>query len=164
MHTDSPVESSHSPQRDGGAWALEPGTHDRGMACKCPVTASYRGNRGGIMQHGDDIAWAQNEALRLSDRLGGWEAVAEALAPYLLRSRAAWWSVGEGKKITEDKIEALRAYLGLPSRRRIRRRATIQVQRETRELLRAVCLPGESFDAAIVRLCRMVGTMTGEGE
>ncbi|NOZ27980.1 MAG: hypothetical protein GXP39_08010 [Chloroflexi bacterium] len=63
--------------------------------------------------------WAQKTALELHETLGTWRAVAEALAPYLAESPAAWWHVGRGEKVSREKVNALRAYLGLPQLPRI---------------------------------------------
>ena len=104
------------------------------------------------------VSWAGKAVLRLYDDLHDWQAVAQRLEPYLDLSGANWWRVGRGECVTLDKINALRAYYGLATLtasyrlRRERRRATIQVQPETRAMLRAERLDGESFDAAIRRL------------
>jgi hypothetical protein len=58
--------------------------------------------------------WAKNEALRLFDELKHWDAVAQALAAYLKLSGASWWQVSKGERITDAKINALRAHAGLP--------------------------------------------------
>ena len=58
--------------------------------------------------------WAQQEVKRLRKQLGNWQAVADVLAPYHLASRSAWWKVGKGKSITIEKVNALRAYNGVP--------------------------------------------------
>lgn len=57
-------------------------------------------------------AWAQGEALDLFGRLKHWDAVAKELAPYLKLSPAGWWHVGQGRKITRRKLNALLAHAG----------------------------------------------------
>lgn len=61
-----------------------------------------------------DALWAKNEALRLFSVFGHWDQVALVLSQYLALSGASWWHVAQGQRITEAKINALRAYNGLP--------------------------------------------------
>lgn len=61
-----------------------------------------------------DALWAKNEALRLFSVFGHWDQVALVLSQYLALSGASWWQVAHGQRITEAKINALRAYNGLP--------------------------------------------------
>lgn len=57
--------------------------------------------------------WAQQEVKKLLRQLGSWDAVAQHLKPFHKASRSAWWHVGEGRSITIEKINALRACNGM---------------------------------------------------
>lgn len=58
--------------------------------------------------------WAQREVSSLLKQLGNWQAVTDALGQYHRASRSAWWHVSQGRSITIEKINALRAYNGIP--------------------------------------------------
>lgn len=60
------------------------------------------------------VLWARDATQALHDSLGNWRKVATTLAPHLSVSPSAWWHVSRGKCITKAKINALRAYYGLP--------------------------------------------------
>ncbi len=62
-----------------------------------------------------DSTRAQRELDTLYWGLGTWDAVAAALAPHLVLSRASWWYAAPGQYITPAKIAALRAYTGTPA-------------------------------------------------
>lgn len=57
--------------------------------------------------------WAQREVKGLLKQLGSWQAVTDALAQYHRASRSAWWHVSQGRSITIEKVNALRAYNGV---------------------------------------------------
>lgn len=50
--------------------------------------------------------WTQERVLRLYEAVGTWPKVAEALGG----SAAVWWKIGEGGKVSRERLEAVRAY------------------------------------------------------
>jgi hypothetical protein len=61
-----------------------------------------------------NLRYAQNRANGLHESLGSWDAVAEALRPFLALSGASWWYIAQGQRITRKHIDAFRAWDGLP--------------------------------------------------
>jgi len=82
----------------------------------------------------EDVAFAWTYAQQVHSTLGTWAAVGEALKPYLDVSPAVWWWVGEGQRITKDKVRALKSYRrGCPLCRTAR--SDIKISRKLFEML-----------------------------
>ena len=60
-----------------------------------------------------NLNYARSRANDLHAMLGSWEAVAEALRPFLSLSGASWWNVSKGERITRRHINALRVQANL---------------------------------------------------
>jgi hypothetical protein len=60
-----------------------------------------------------NLSYARSRANDLHAELGSWDAVAEALRPFLALSGASWWNVSKGERITRRHINALRVQANL---------------------------------------------------
>jgi hypothetical protein len=74
-----------------------------------------------------NYVWAAQAVRQLHSELGSWRMVADALAPELELSPAAWWQFAQGKRISAAKVNAVLRHFGREHKRQAYARPCIPV-------------------------------------